>query len=909
VLQNTVNQGQTRFTGTVSELSPTAEAHILAIYQNQLWLSAILGSGENATTVWVPLGRAGMVKTHIQTIPVFTWNVDNVFGSTDVTVQAYDTNGYAYFPSIQVTEETITVTHTAETAGRLVVISTDNLFSGAPDTGIAYEFFTTFAGFPQIGQEKVIYVARDTSVAYYYDTGAYHSFGTTVEVVNNLITNDPAKALSAAQGVALKALTDALNETKLDASDVIDNLTSTDGAAALSANQGRVLKGLIDTINSVLQTDDGTLDELQEIVDYIKLNRADLESLNIASIAGLQAALDLKADITAIPVQYVNFLTGTSRDPFYSQDKTVLGAIPQGIYQFTALPSAFPGLNSSVAMEFSVVVFGTTSKRISFVAQENATNKRFTRHCNTALSNGVDNNVVWSSDWNLSIPATVDNLTSPGSIEPLTANQGYVLKQLTDGLEANKVGINDTRLTNAREWTASTVSQADAEAGISTSRFAFTPLRVFQAIAAWWASSTFKTKLDGIETGAQVNTVTSVASKTGAVTLVKADVGLANVDNTSDANKPVSTAQQTALNLKLNIASVVNNLTAGGTTVPLSAEQGKVLKGLIDSINTLLTSDDTTLDELQEIVDYIKLNRAELDSLSIASIAGLQAALDLKVDTSDARLTDAREWTAATITQAEAEAGTATTRRAWTAQRVFQAINAWWNASAMKTKLDGIQAGAQVNVATNLGVGTRTTTTVPVTSSTGSSASLPVATTSLAGVMSSADKTKLDGIAAGAQVNVATNLSITRVGLFDIDISSSTGNTITLLNASATDAGLMRAVDRSRLDDLFTKSGDGTLLNKYSLLLGTSTGAVNLATSQVWKITDPGSTRTISITNPPAATRSMSVVLQVIGNRATNWPAGVQWADGLAPVLAANWTMIILTYIDGVVYGSVGPSA
>lgn len=38
-------------------------------------------------------------------------------------------------------------------------------------------------------------------------------------------------------------------------------------------------------------------------------------------------------------------------------------------------------------------------------------------------------------------------------------------------------------------------------------------------------------------------------------TLTKSSVGLANVDNTSDANKPVSTAQQTALNLKANIAS------------------------------------------------------------------------------------------------------------------------------------------------------------------------------------------------------------------------------------------------------------------------------------------------------------------------------------------------------------------
>lgn len=34
----------------------------------------------------------------------------------------------------------------------------------------------------------------------------------------------------------------------------------------------------------------------------------------------------------------------------------------------------------------------------------------------------------------------------------------------------------------------------------------------------------------------------------------KADVGLGNVDNTSDANKPVSTAQQTALDLKANKA-------------------------------------------------------------------------------------------------------------------------------------------------------------------------------------------------------------------------------------------------------------------------------------------------------------------------------------------------------------------
>ena len=107
-------------------------------------------------------------------------------------------------------------------------------------------------------------------------------------------------------------------------------------------------------------------------------------------------------------------------------------------------------------------------------------------------------------------------------------------------------------------------------------------------------SSTDKTKLDGISTGAQKNsditkaeieakltgaitshthnyvpTSRTVAGKalTGNITLAKEDVGLGNVDNTSDANKPVSTAQQSALNTKIdaNKFQVVESLPASPT--------------------------------------------------------------------------------------------------------------------------------------------------------------------------------------------------------------------------------------------------------------------------------------------------------------------------------------------------------
>ena len=49
--------------------------------------------------------------------------------------------------------------------------------------------------------------------------------------------------------------------------------------------------------------------------------------------------------------------------------------------------------------------------------------------------------------------------------------------------------------------------------------------------------------------------VTSVNGRTGAVVVTKADVSLNNADNTSDINKPISTATQTVLDLKANLAS------------------------------------------------------------------------------------------------------------------------------------------------------------------------------------------------------------------------------------------------------------------------------------------------------------------------------------------------------------------
>ncbi|NDC35671.1 MAG: hypothetical protein EBZ51_09920 [Synechococcaceae bacterium WB9_2_112] len=220
-----------------------------------------------------------------------------------------------------------------------------------------------------------------------------------------------------------------------------------------------------------------------------------------------------------------------------------------------------------------------------------------------------------------------------------------------------------------------------------------------------------------------------------------ATVGLGNVNNTSDANKPVSTATQTALDgkaatgaigssgLTMSTArllgratastgaveeitigsglSIVNGaLTASGsgtvTSVALSVPTGFTITG-----SPITTSGTLALTFAAGYSLPTTASQSSWDTaVTLASTAVQPATLTSYVQTSDARLSDSREWSAITITQAEAEAGVATTRRAFTAQRVFQATAAWWAATASATGQALATAASAAAARTTIGAGT-----------------------------------------------------------------------------------------------------------------------------------------------------------------------------------------------------------
>lgn len=83
----------------------------------------------------------------------------------------------------------------------------------------------------------------------------------------------------------------------------------------------------------------------------------------------------------------------------------------------------------------------------------------------------------------------------------------------------------------------------------------------------------------GWKDGAGKGSVISVNNMTGEVVLTKSNLGLGNVDNTSDVDKPISTAQQAALDLKVNKAgdTMTGVLKITNNTASTSATTGALI--------------------------------------------------------------------------------------------------------------------------------------------------------------------------------------------------------------------------------------------------------------------------------------------------------------------------------------------
>ncbi len=413
--------------------------------------------------------------------------------------------------------------------------------------------------------------------------------------------------------------------------------------------------------------------------------------------------------------------------------------------------------------------------------------------------------------------------------------------------------------------------------------------------------------------------VSSVAGRTGAVTLSKADVSLGNVNNTADADKPISTATQTALDLKIDKTALgaVNGVATldGGGKVPTSQ------LGSLSTANTYTVADqaarlalssankgDIAVESTTNKTFILAANQPALNSswvqiltpASVVSVNGKSNVVTLVP--SDLGAVDANVVTAkgdllvGTGTSVVTKIGVGANNQVLTVDSTQPSGVKWATPISAPVLSVNTKVGDVVINKTDVGlsnvdntsdlnkpistatqtaldgkIGSITssadTTKVTLTPDKGTAFTVPAASTTAAGVLSSADKTKLDGLANTTIADVLTDTSTTKA------LSANQGKVLSDAVALKLNASIL-----STKGDLIAATG-------------ANTGAkVSIGTNNQVLTVDTTTSTGVKWATLPAATASSAGVVKAINDLTTG---------GTTDALSAEQGKVIKAALDG----------
>lgn len=321
--------------------------------------------------------------------------------------------------------------------------------------------------------------------------------------------------------------------------------------------------------------------------DLTKLHALTATSTELNYVAGVTSAIQtqlsgkvpttrtvngsaLSSDVT---LTQDNVGDGTTYKQYSATDKTKLAGIATGATANSSDATLEARANHTGTQSADTLTDGTTNK--AFLATERTKLTAITG-TNTGDQTTITGNAGTATK--LAAAANINGVPFDGS--------GAITINAVDST-AREPSI--TAGTSAQYWRGDKTFQAlNADAvpdGTTNKAYTATEKTKLAGVAAGATANSSDATLEARanHTGTQAestvtNLVTDLAAKaplaspafTGTPTGITAThVGLGNVDNTSDVNKPVSTAQQTALNLKANLASPTFTGTVAGITASM----------------------------------------------------------------------------------------------------------------------------------------------------------------------------------------------------------------------------------------------------------------------------------------------------------------------------------------------------
>lgn len=342
------------------------------------------------------------------------------------------------------------------------------------------------------------------------------------------------------------------------------------------------------------------------------------------------------------------------------------------------------------------------------------------------------------------------------------------------------------------------------------------PLPVEQGIIVIPESATVNDGKLSIKVGSKSPVVfTANEADDKSVTIDKSGIGLGNVDNTSDVNKPISTATQTALNKKADKVSGATDgdlagLDANGNLIDAGVKPSDFIKGVQKNGTDLTPGQDQ---KVNVVVNDAKLN-VKLGSGSAVEKFSADASQDSTIEIPVASYDDTATpttYSEGLMTGQEKEklANVGTGAQVNVIEKVQKngtdlsisnkTVNVPVGTGMLKTKIGSAQSATDLFGADS---STDATLEIPMASADTTGAE-PVYTE---GLMSGQDKEKLDGIEAGAEENDVETVSIG--GGTPISPTANTTNIDVPMAGYTSGAtptytdGAMAGQDKKKLDDL-----------------------------------------------------------------------------------------------------------
>ena len=235
--------------------------------------------------------------------------------------------------------------------------------------------------------------------------------------------------------------------------------------------------------------------------------------------------------------------------------------------------------------------------------------------------------------------------------------------------------------------------------------------------------------------------------------VTKAQVGLGNANNTADSVKVVASAGKITTSRTISLSGDAT----GSVNFDGSANADIVVTVGNDTHThafSNLTEKPTTLSGYgitdAATISSLNTEKSRIDAILLSAGANTDTFAEIVTLINSVDTTNDTAFSGY-VTSNNARSTTIETNVATKVDKVAgKQLSTEDYSTAEKSKLAGISAGAQVNVPTDLSLGTITGLTIPLNSSTGSDVVLPSATTTAAGLLSGTDKIKLDSISANA---------------------------------------------------------------------------------------------------------------------------------------------------------------